>query len=392
MRGVVVWKLVLLPALASAALAAPGIEADLYDKFVYLAPGDDPHNPEFVEHEMENEGVEVHVLLRFRFGLYGIGRLGELQPAVAGVILQLNDATRPTDEKNPFVVARLQRDANPDWFSDEPGVWLTRARTNENLERTIIFRLPGKGRYRVRITGLFNDNAIERRVPILTGVAEVRELPVETATEEQPLEEQPLEEEPLEEELATEVYEAVPIAPVMHPAAPCACPFCRRPLGRSYVRDRHGQHYHCSGCSGAVHVGRDGRRRYTALDNGRRREYEVDEKGRARGYTPPPPRPRVERDRRRRRSQEPVLRPLERGRPAPRTAREQGAARHVRPNRLATRPAVPPCAQRTSQPRTHVPPTQLRRIPIPPNRPAPRLRPTGIRTQVPRLWTPMRRR
>ena len=257
-----------------AAAEGPEIEAHLHDKFVYLERGAFSDGPTTVEHAMAAEGVEAHFLFVFRFGLYSIGRRGDVAPATAGVHIEFNDATRATGPGNPMRPAFLQADLNGEWLgrASRPGAFVTSAASNRRLERRIIVRFARKGRYRLRIRGLFDDSAVARRVPILSGIAEVPDLPGAPAKEA--------------DEAAPE-----PALVTRSSGPPCDCPFCGARLGGNLVRIDDVRHYHCGGCSGAVHV--DSRGRYFAdvLENGRRRRYEL-KNGRAAGYVAPPPKPR----------------------------------------------------------------------------------------------------
>jgi len=192
----------LLLALATALHAKePEIEAEPFDHFVYLSAG------ETVIHEMEAEAVEVHFLFLFRFGLYAIGPKGDVANATAGVRIEIDYHGKG------FKPVFMQSDLNPDWNGPvtRPGTFLTRAKSNKRLERRIIVRFARKGRYRLRITGLLADTEIERRVPILTGVAEVRDLPLDVQhpwEEPPPRERQPVREETYREEQPEEEFDA----------------------------------------------------------------------------------------------------------------------------------------------------------------------------------------
>jgi hypothetical protein len=346
---------------AAVAAAEDEITAELYDHFVYLAPGEDATTPRHVIHAMEKPGVEVHLLLVWRYGLYALDRQGGLDDAIGGLRLEYASM----DKKDaPFLPAPFQADLNPDWSwrPNASGGYFTGARTNKRLERRIIFRLPVRGRYRLRVTGWFNDSAIHRRAPVLAGVAEVRALPEpeslprDVADNQEPwlpdetddfdnfIEPPP---EPIGEPVAVPTVIGIPVPP-------CGCAFCGRALGRNCVRINQQRHYHCSHCPGALHVDERGEHHATLLRDGRRQRFEVRD-GRAVGFTRPPAPPARVRASIRKRERPPAPRP---------TRRLRGTA-----------PPAPqlPAWTRTPAPRSRIRTRAVRPVPAPPRVAAPRL-------------------
>ena len=258
------------------------LDAFLYEKdFVLEAGGDEPL---LAVHEMEEAGYEVHLLLEFPVGLYRITEMGKLKEAIAGIMLEYNRADLPTDEKNPFRPAEFQQDANAEWNAGGAGedvisgIWLTRGETTARVERVLIFSLPAFGRYRIRMSGLFENTRHMRRVPTLVGVAEVRSLTARGAGPEDVVDDVAEEEaeEVFEEEYGDEPETEVIVvsARVVFAGPPACCPFCRAPFIRGQVTIGDCRHYSCSLCSGMVHCYRDGRRHCSNLRGGRRHKYD----------------------------------------------------------------------------------------------------------------------
>lgn len=130
-------------------------------------------------HEMPSSADEVHILMAFQQGVYRISTgLKQVKSSTPGVRIEFKDADSATAS---WQYASIDAKRNPDWRNYDvyktqakEGHWFFTATTQSVLRKQIEFRFPARGRYYVRITGLWdNTSQPEFREPTITSVNDV---------------------------------------------------------------------------------------------------------------------------------------------------------------------------------------------------------------------------
>jgi len=177
-------RLCLLALLVPLPLAAADENDDVstrhFKRNIFLDGAKDYRPAVAFQHEMSAPGDAVRFELVFKRGL--VRKKG--RGTTAGIYLEYNDATRPTHSKtNPFCPIPLQKGWNPEWKSfvgdgfkfpnPEDGYWYTWGRQREPLARPVLVRFPERGRYRIRIKGVTDEQDRDIRAATLVGITEI---------------------------------------------------------------------------------------------------------------------------------------------------------------------------------------------------------------------------